>query len=1078
MASSARNFAGYIVRVSRLSLLFSLLATFALGQQAPFIPVTGPNAPKSVTALFQDSHGALWLGGDGGAGEGLTYFDGSRFISPVKNFPKVLVNGLTEDSEGAFWIAAIPGVYRLVRGRLDRITDTATAGIARIAPDVFLTASASQGRDEYIDLARITKAHGTWVSETILPSIITSIPSVPSSNFASMPTVDSQHVLYPCQNAFCELDNADIVAWHTGATLPVKRHPLSIPLTGSVSRDRAGCVWMLSGSTSMVQCPGDVRPKPLTLGAGGHGQQRILELPDGSVAVPRMGSIAIGRPGKFRLLTRGNGYPSVTIPLLAHDGSIWLGNVDGLFVFLTHSQTEFWTEHDGFDGNTWSILRIGAKVFAAAGTRALILDDNRSRWRPLVSLNFAQHLMAGPGNTLLVSSISDGVLQLNSQGKILRKSEPTNASTLTQTPDGQIWLPGSSGFTQLRFSGQKLDLAPAKVPNPRSDGEDMEVDSRGGLWSCSGAGLIHKLATGWRVLSKNDGLLEDNCRSFAFDQSGDIWYDYFSTNGFSLIRDPTAAKPVIQHFRVAGTAGTNSIIFDRRGWLWRGTEDGLYVADLEQARQGQWLHLDRRDGLPSTDSNTRSLFTDSDGSIWFGAGATVTHFTPPDDLVHPRFSPSVFISGFSWNNGPFQMANLVDDIEHGADVSAHIGSLQFDRRNALRLRYRLLPEQTSWTAERSLDIPLGKLSWGTHTLEVQAQLYTGPWSATVSKSFTVLKPFWLTWPALLAFAALTSSAAAGALASHKKRLRRAATGLPGLADWRLTVLTPEMGGLEGAILDGRFAVSRILARGGFATVFEGRDLLAQQPCAIKIFRYELTEKSWMARRFQQEVSALQQIHHPNVVSIYGHGDAPNGAPYLAMELIAGETLRELLSETRLDHARVASYLRQTGRALAAIHARQICHRDLKPENLMIRDHPLPDGADLVLIDFSIAIVQDPDETLHGISRAAGTLQYMAPEQAVGYADSSSDIYSLAKILLEMLTAQRLSDLLPNASLDLPTQIRELLTQTPHGLSPSSIDLIAQALEFDPARRPRNAANFTSRIAQDLHSPVRRSETEL
>ena len=57
------------------------------------------------------------------------------------------------------------------------------------------------------------------------------------------------------------------------------------------------------------------------------------------------------------------------------------------------------------------------------------------------------------------------------------------------------------------------------------------------------------------------------------------------------------------------------------------------------------------------------------------------------------------------------------------------------------------------------------------------------------------------------------------------------------------------------------------------------------------------------------------------------------------------------------------------------------------------------GSNLVLIDFSIAIVQDPDEPLHGLSRAAGTLYYMAPEQAIGYADESSDIYSLAKILI-------------------------------------------------------------------------------
>ena len=127
----------------------------------------------------------------------------------------------------------------------------------------------------------------------------------------------------------------------------------------------------------------------------------------------------------------------------------------------------------------------------------------------------------------------------------------------------------------------------------------------------------------------------------------------------------------------------------------------------------------------------------------------------------------------------------------------------------------------------------------------------------------------------------------------------------------------------------------------------------------------------------------------------------------------------------------------------------------------------PAEEELVLIDFSIAIVKDPDETLHGLSRAAGTIYYMAPEQAIGYADSSTDIYSLAKILIEMLSGKRLSTLLPNASMDLPERVRELLDTLSVGLSPSSIALISAALEFDPARRPKNAGEFAEQIAQDL-----------
>jgi len=700
-----------------------------------------------------------------------------------------------------------------------------------------------------------------------------------------------------------------------------------------------------------------------------------------------------------------------------------------------------------------------------------VLDADRSRWRPLLDLDYVYggHLIVGPGNTFLAGNQVDGVVQMSLRGKILRRSDPTNATALARTSDGQIWIPGRGVFGRLGFDGRRITIAAESVPGAQGDGVEMKVDPYSGLWECYAGGLIRK--DGLHAVSREDGLLENRCRSFAIDQGGDVWYSYLSVPSFSLIQNPTGSKPSIRHFYSGGGIGlapSNFFHSDRRGWLWRGTEDGVYIADPEQARNGQWLHLDRQDGLPSTDSNQLSFFEEGDGSVWFGAGATITHLFPSADLVHPTYSPNVFISGFSWNGGPFQIANLVTEIEHGADIMAHLGSLQFDRRNALRLRYRLLPAQKEWQSERNLDIELGKLAWGKHTLEVQARIFTGPWSATVSQSFIVRRPIWLEWPVLLSLALAGGFAAAFTYEWSKQRLQRAQTPLPALADWRLAVLAPDVPDFQGTLLDGRFSVARIIARGGFATVFEGRDVQQEMPCAVKIFRHELAEKSWMGRRFQQEVSALEQIQHVNVVSIYGHGVTSNGAPYLAMELIEGQTLREILQSQKPERGQVANYLRQTGSALKEIHARRICHRDLKPENLMIRNAGEA-GRELVLIDFSIAIVQDPDETLHGLSRAAGTLQYMAPEQAIGYADATSDIYSLAKIVLEMLTGQRLVELLPEAALDLPARIRELLAGPAFGLGAEVVDLIAGALEFDPTRRPRRAGDFAARIADELDS---------
>jgi serine/threonine protein kinase len=308
----------------------------------------------------------------------------------------------------------------------------------------------------------------------------------------------------------------------------------------------------------------------------------------------------------------------------------------------------------------------------------------------------------------------------------------------------------------------------------------------------------------------------------------------------------------------------------------------------------------------------------------------------------------------------------------------------------------------------------------------------------------------------------------GLIRRRRKRSVSERNVLPDLATLRMSALMPETGSLIGTVIDSRFTPRRLIARGGFATVFDGYDSQERRRCAIKVFHRQVAEKG-LIKRFEQEVTALQTINHPNVVRLYAHGMAPSGVPYLVMEFVEGTTLRDALPPGGFPPRQVATLLRQIGSALGALHSHRIYHRDLKPENLMIRSAS-PSNQDLVLIDFSIAIVKNPDESMHGLSRAAGTFLYMAPEQVMGHASNASDIYSLAKVVVEMMTGKPMSELLPDASIDLPSRIGEVLAALPFTLSPDSAKLIGAALEFDPARRPTNAVTFSSQIAKDLEHP--------
>jgi serine/threonine protein kinase len=187
-----------------------------------------------------------------------------------------------------------------------------------------------------------------------------------------------------------------------------------------------------------------------------------------------------------------------------------------------------------------------------------------------------------------------------------------------------------------------------------------------------------------------------------------------------------------------------------------------------------------------------------------------------------------------------------------------------------------------------------------------------------------------------------------------------------------------------------------------------------------------------------------------------------------MEFIHGQNLRELLEHGALPLGLIARFLGQIASALSTLHQSQIFHRDLKPENLMICSDD-NNEQQIVLIDFSIAIVKSPDQTFHGISRVAGTLEYMAPEQVIGYADATTDIYSLAKVFMEMLTGLHWADLLPQATLDLPEQVRTYLTQHQSLFTKESIEMVASSLMFDPERRPHSVATFVAPIIRDLDS---------
>ncbi|HEX5138865.1 MAG TPA: bifunctional serine/threonine-protein kinase/formylglycine-generating enzyme family protein [Planctomycetota bacterium] len=267
---------------------------------------------------------------------------------------------------------------------------------------------------------------------------------------------------------------------------------------------------------------------------------------------------------------------------------------------------------------------------------------------------------------------------------------------------------------------------------------------------------------------------------------------------------------------------------------------------------------------------------------------------------------------------------------------------------------------------------------------------------------------------------------------------------------------------------GEFRLIRPLDRGGMGVLYLAEQEPLGRAVALKVIRPELLDSPVAAERFRREALAVAKLRHEGIVGVYALGEEA-GVRYLAMELVPGKALEELLKEASaegrtLPPRGVAEWMRDLARALAYAHGEGIIHRDIKPSNIRVT----PEGKPR-LLDFGIA----RDERWRGktvTETFAGSPLYSAPEQLLGATrgvDGRADVYSLGATLYQCLTGR-----VPHDGESLELLLRRLRTDEPvpprrlNNAVPRDLEVIAlKALERDPARRyPTMAA-----LADDLEA---------
>lgn len=276
--------------------------------------------------------------------------------------------------------------------------------------------------------------------------------------------------------------------------------------------------------------------------------------------------------------------------------------------------------------------------------------------------------------------------------------------------------------------------------------------------------------------------------------------------------------------------------------------------------------------------------------------------------------------------------------------------------------------------------------------------------------------------------------------------------------------------LVGRTIVDRYEIVSLINSGGMGAVYRARQRSLNRPVAIKFIHQHLLRSALSIQRFMVEAQTLSRLHHPHVVSVLDFGRMPDdegGNLFLVMELLGGRDLFDVLEvEPLLPIPHVVDIVIQVLEGLAEAHYADITHRDVKPENVILE--PLRSGRHHVkLIDFGVAKFTD---ARNNIDRevACGTPAYMAPEQLLGVAAPSVDIFGVGVVLFKMLTGAMPAK---NRPLHLPGGPRTVPDPRKiaplRGISDALAEACMRALAREPEDRFPSAQAFADAIRESI-----------
>ena len=717
---------------------------------------------QDVSSMVQDKHGVLWIGTE----NGLFQADGSHFTA-VERFRDAVygsVLAMHVDSLGRVWVL---GTKRLVYFNEDRQPHE----IAGLPLDLLLEggvglASLPQRPNTIFFLHsgmldRVESADGgaTWAIQPVFtPSDRERYPAL--AKLRSI-VADGGHgrLWMGCDLALCSFEagsraeprvDGGVQLWGSEAGVRANRWTyLTLARDGRLWARGVGDVMRLDPAAHSADHFGDPSggPAPEIQGAQlweDTDSSMLANVPDGLVRL---------RGSRWEALSSSNGLPSSQISTMFFDqsGGLWLApSGGGLWRWLGYGEWQHWTRSEGLSGNVmWNMLRDRKGELWVASTNNLdLLDEAEGRvlargtgadfyGTQTIAADERGHLWAGTDTGRLIDfdPASRRARTLSADlGRIYR------VQTTGTGEAERVWVCAAGG---LAFSSAKDNWAAlhtVREPGaPVANAWGLTVDQAGAIWFSAAGGLYRLRDDHWSHIQFPNGAKLIDYPVLAAAPDGTFWLQAAMPKPLLHLRMKDEHAEIIGDVAgdLIGSDDISFILVDHRGWLWVGTDLGIYVSD-----GSRWVHCTQEDGLISDDTDTASVFEDTDGSMWFGTAAGLSHLLRPEVLFHVP-APEVSVRDVRLNGRELEAGQELRLNLRNPQLTAELFSTYYERPRAVVFQYKLQPLQTEWQSSPSGNLRYSGLPPGDYTLSIQAMDQRVHIASTpILYRFTLLPPWY------------------------------------------------------------------------------------------------------------------------------------------------------------------------------------------------------------------------------------------------------------------------------------------------------------------------------------------------